>query len=120
MLIYESLKKVLSSPVFYFISIGLGLIFTAIFSYLNPGTATGISVLVFLIVIALALVAAFVVKAKQDIIAVAKYMSESGKHKYALKILKTARKTATDNAYRLKIDYETSSVYYSMEQYSRL
>lgn len=118
-LIYESLKKIISNPVFYFISIGLGLVFTAIFSYFNPEKATWISALIFLSVIILSLVVAFVLMAKQDITAVARYMSESGKHKYALKILIKARKTTTDHAYRLKINYEIGSVHFSMEQYQQ-
>lgn len=52
MLIHETLKKMLSNPVFYFLSIGLGLAFTVLFAYFNPGTATWISVLVFVCAIA--------------------------------------------------------------------
>ncbi|MCI8391638.1 MAG: hypothetical protein HFI35_13405 [Roseburia sp.] len=118
MLIHETLKKMLSNAVFYFLSIGLGLAFTVLFSYFNPGTAAWISVLVFVCAIACSLLAAFFLTARQDAILLASYLNEMGKHRHALNILKKARKKAANQEeYRRRIDYEMAAVYYSMEEY---
>ena len=117
--IYESLKRVLSTPLFYFIGIGLGLAFTALFCFFSPGKALWVSVIVLLSIILLSLLIAFFLQDKQNVIEIAKYMDEEGKHNWALKILMSARKRVKNKEELLKIDYEIGLVYCSMEQYQQ-
>ena len=118
-LLYESLKKNLANPLYYFLSIGAGLVFTVIFAMLNKITAIKVSVIVFLSIIFFALFIAFITKEKQDVIEIAERIADRGKHKAALKILVKARKKASDGEYCLKIDYEIGVVYCLMEQYQK-
>lgn len=116
-LIHETLKKMIATPLFYFIGIGLGLAFTAFFTFFNPGTAFRISAIIFLAVILLSIFVAFMMKDQQNLMELARRMNEEGRHKWALKMLLNARKRVHNEEDSLKIDYEIGSVYYSMEQY---
>lgn len=115
----QSLKKTLSNPWFYFIGIGAGLAFTAIYSTFNYITAAKISIIVLLSIIFFSFLIAFITKDKQDVIEIAKRVDSKGKHKSALKILVKARKKAGNDEYGLKIDYEIALVYCSMKQYQQ-
>ena len=118
-LFYESWKRNFSNPLFYFVSIGAGLAFTAFFTVFNTITAIKASGIVFLYIILFSLIMAFIMKDKQDVIEVAKKVDDNGNHNLALKILVKARKRTVDNEYCLKLDLEIGSVYYSMEQYQQ-
>lgn len=47
-LLYESLKKNLANPLYYFVSIGAGLVFTVIFAMLNKINSCPLYFLLFL------------------------------------------------------------------------
>lgn len=116
-LLYESWKRNLTNPLFYFVSIGAGLAFTVIFALFSKMTAIKVSVIVFLSIIFFSLLMAFIMKDKQDVIEVAKRVDDKGNHNHALKILLKARKKTDNDEYRLKLDFEIGLVYYSMKQY---
>ena len=118
-LLYESWKRNLSNPLFYFVSIGAGLAFTVFFAVFNTITAITVSGIVLLSIIFFSLLMAFIMKDKQDVIEVAKRVDDKGNPNHALKILVKARKRTSDHEYGLKLDYEIGSVYCSMEQYQQ-
>lgn len=118
-LFYESWKRNFSNPLFYFVSIGAGLAFTAFFTVFNTITAIKASGIVFLYIILFSLLMAFIMKDKQNVIEVAKRIDDNGNHNLALKVLVKARKRTVDSEYCLKLDLEIGSVYYSMEQYQQ-
>ncbi len=118
-LFYESWKRNFLNPLFYFVSIGAGLAFTAFFTAFNTITAIKVSAILFLSIIFFSLLMAFITKDKQDVIEVAKRIANNGNHNLALKILVKERKRAVNNEYCLKLDLEIGTVYYSMEQYQQ-
>lgn len=117
--LYESLKRNLSNPLFYFVSIGAGFAFTLIFALFKPVRAVEISVIVFFSVILFSFLVAFILKNKQDVIEAAKLYESKGNHVLALKILMSAREKAHVEEDCLRLDYEIGSIYYSMKQYQQ-
>lgn len=114
---YENLKRILSAPLFYFAGIGLGLAFTALFCFFDPASALRASAAIFLASILLSLLMAFLLNNKKNVVEAARKLDEDGSHVWALKLLQSVRRRARDEEECLRIDYEISSVYCSMEQY---
>ncbi len=115
--IHEIMKKMTATPLFYFIAIGLGLVFTVFFAFFNRQTAAIISLIVFLSVIFFSLLAAFIMRCNKAGIELAIWLNEKDRSGCALKILMHARKRVSDREELFKLNYEISVVYCTMEQY---